>query len=261
MELLLRLHGKSQEHRFSGLQWSCNNEILLHEQRPAGEVSRKPVACNHPNNERVQSLEYDEYDMVVKENLGPRRVYLQLRREPSADNGRGSKCNNDSLDVWRICGCDGEASFQQGYSAKRAAGGWESTKWVVDPNTGMVVTESHDASGGTYAGGRTEFTYDSSLNLTQVRRKQTDTPNNTSTDLVTTYQYVPQLFNQLTSITDPMGNVTAMAIDPQGNTTSITRPTVTQPTSQSATETATYDVKGRITSSTDAEGRLTTFSY
>ena len=215
----------------------------------------------NPNNERVQSLEYDEYDMVVKENLGPGEYTFSYDASLQQTTVVDRSATTTLWTFGAFAVATEKRVFNKGIRPNAPLGGWELTKWVVDPNTGMVVTESHDASGGTYAGGRTEFTYDSSLNLTQVRRKQTDTPNNTSTDLVTTYQYVPQLFNQLTSITDPMGNVTAMAIDPQGNTTSITRPTVTQPTSQSATETATYDVKGRITSSTDAEGRLTTFSY
>ena len=52
-----------------------------------------------------------------------------------------------------------------------------------------------------------------------------------------------------------------MTVDSSGNTTAVSRPAVTQPTSQSIAETFAYDSYGRITSATDAESRVTNFVY
>ncbi len=209
----------------------------------------------NPNGERAQTLEYDEHDMVVREKLGDGEYFFSydtnLQQTTVIDRvGTKTRWTFGAFAV-----ATEKRIYNQGIRPNAPVGSWEDTKWEVDPNTGMVVTESY------YAGGRTEFIYDNKLNLTNVRRKLIDTATDSSTDLVTTYEYAVQKFNQLKGITDPMGNYTAMTIDLSGNTISTTRPTVTQPVSQTATEGATFDTRGRITSSTDSEGRLTTFTY
>ena len=55
--------------------------------------------------------------------------------------------------------------------------------------------------------------------------------------------------------------MTTYSVDPNGNTIAVTRPTVTQPSTQAITETLTYDGQGRCTSATDGSGRSVSLTY
>ena len=69
------------------------------------------------------------------------------------------------------------------------------------------------------------------------------------------------VYGQQTQYTDPKGQVTTYTLDTSGNTTQVTHPTVTSPSSQPITESFTYDSAGRITSATDGASRQVTFAY
>ncbi len=74
-----------------------------------------------------------------------------------------------------------------------------------------------------------------------------------ATNATTTFTYHPD-FNQVASITDPLGNITTMDYDTNGN--------LVKTTDAQNNETAmTYDAKGLLTSTTDAKGNITSYVY
>ena len=109
-------------------------------------------------------------------------------------------------------------------------------------------------------GNRIDYTYDNSLNLIEVRRKEADVPGHGATDIVQTWAYAGA-FNQATQYTDPQGNTTVYTVDGSGNTTQIAYPTVTSPANQTITETFTFDPQGRILTATDGTNRSVAFAY
>ena len=151
---------------------------------------------------------------------------------------------------------------------------------ATDP-TGQTTTLTHDAAHnnlitayqgagvcvvcGDRTGGDTSYTYDQFGN----RLTSTDALGHT-----TTYTYDLR-FNKVNSITDPLGNVTKLAYDGNGNLLSITdangNPTqlaydnfgeITQVTDPVGAKTlVAYDSFGNITSVTDALGHATQLSY
>ena len=109
-------------------------------------------------------------------------------------------------------------------------------------------------------GNRVDYTYDASLNLTEVRRRETTTPRRRLRPTSSTAGPYG-VFGQRSKYTDPLGNITTYTLDGRGTRRRSCYPTVTSPASQSITETFTYDTPGRITSATDGAGRTVTFTY
>ncbi len=211
---------------------------LIHVENAKGEV--------------VQTLEYDENDMVVKEALGPGEYTISY----DVPNKRTTVVDRAGNTTRWTFGSFAVPTEKKVYTKGLRTGEPTdfTTTYTVNATTGMTTAVVYPR------GNRTDYTYDSSLNLTEVRHRTTDTSTNSGTDLVTSYQYTGQ-YNQVSQVTDPKGNVTTMTVDSSGNTTAVSRPTVTQPTNQSIAETYAYDSYGRITSATDAESRVTNFVY
>jgi len=90
----------------------------------------------------------------------------------------------------------------------------------------------------------TRFEYDAAGNVTKI----TDPAGN-----VRTFEYEP-IFNKLTKITDPLGQITRFEYDAKGNLTATVDPT-------SARTTIAYNEFGQPVSTTDPLGNSTTFSY
>ncbi len=107
-------------------------------------------------------------------------------------------------------------------------------------------------------GNRLDLTYDGDSNITERRRKTTDTASTSGTDIVESYAYS---HNFLTSYTDALGNETTYTRDTPGNLTRIDFPDVTDPSSQSAYKTWTYNGYGQVTAATDEEGTEVDYSY
>jgi len=91
----------------------------------------------------------------------------------------------------------------------------------------------------------TSFTYDGRGNLLSTREQ--------AIGATTTFTYEP-VFNQVSSITDPNGNVTRVVYDSKGNPVTITD-------AQGNATTLTYDARGLLTTVTDALAHTTRFTY
>jgi YD repeat-containing protein len=103
-----------------------------------------------------------------------------------------------------------------------------------------------------------DVTYDSMGNLTSRRHREQDTSTNASTDILHQWGFTG---NFVTSHTDPLGNQWTYGRDSAGNLTSVTHPTVSNPASQSASESWTYNSKGQVTRYTNEEGKHLDISY
>jgi RHS repeat-associated protein len=122
------------------------------------------------------------------------------------------------------------------------------TTFTMDPNTnnlptGFTGSATCDACPNPSTGNVT-FTLDQNGNIL------------TSTDAlgnVTTYTYDPT-FNKVTSIKDPLGNVTAFTYDSHGNK-------LTRTDADGNITSFQYNSAGQVTQITDALGNKTTFSY
>ncbi len=210
------------------------------------------IHVENPGDEVVQTLKYNEHDMVVEEVRGDTSKIISY---DITNNQTTFVDHAGNTTRWTF---DANAMVTETKIYTKGLRTGEptafTTAYTIDSVSGFVKAVVYPR------GNRTDYTYDSSLNLTEVRHRTTDTSTNSGTDLVTSYQYTAQ-YNQMSQVTDPKGNVTSMTVDSSGNTTAVSRPAVTQPTSQSIAETFAYDSYGRITSATDAESRVTNFVY
>jgi len=111
-------------------------------------------------------------------------------------------------------------------------------------------------------GNRIDFTYDSKGNVTEVRRRITDTDTNAGTDLVESNEY-DATYNLRTSHTDANGNETTFTLDTNDKVVeTITYPTVTYlDPDQTVEETFTWTGTGLLDSVTDGEGKVTDYQY
>ena len=107
---------------------------------------------------------------------------------------------------------------------------------------------------------RIDFVWDSQHNLLSRRQKETDTSSSSTDDIVESWTYDASTSAVLTH-TDPRGNTTTYTVDAAGNRLTTTHPTVTQPASQMASTSATYNSAGQLLTRTDEEGTLTQLTY
>jgi len=128
------------------------------------------------------------------------------------------------------------------------------TTYSINATTGLVDAIVHPR------GNRMDYTYDASLNLVEIRHKETNTASNSASDIVHTWGF-GGAYNQQTQYTDPRGNTTIFTVDSAGNTTQVQHPTVTSPTTQQITESFTFDSQGRILTATDGTNRSVAFAY
>ena len=108
-------------------------------------------------------------------------------------------------------------------------------------------------------GNRIDFTFDLAGNLTNRRHRTTDTATNDPSDLVHAWTY--NAGNYMTGYTDPLGNAWTFGRDAAGNLTTVTHPTVTNPITQTASRTYTYNNFGQVVQLDDEEGNRTDYSY
>ena len=235
-------------------------------QHPNGRDHRYSYSRNHvdatladnlvyiwsPKGDIVQELEYDpDNDWVTKETVGPGSWTMSYDLPNSKTTAVDPSGNTT---IWTF---DSAGYVVQKEQLTKGLRSGEPTSYVTSYELGA---SSNMIEAVVYPrGNRVESVYDSQLNLLQITRKETNTTSSSSSDIVVTRQF--GLYSQMTQSTDPRGNVTTYTIDPSGNTTAISRPTVTSPASQTITETFTYDTAGRVTSATDGAGRKTDFTY
>ena len=106
-------------------------------------------------------------------------------------------------------------------------------------------------------GNRIDYTW-SNGNLTERRHRTANTGTNDSSDIVHAWTYSS---NFMATYTDPLGNVTEYTRNAAGDVTQIDFPDVTNPSSQTASKSFTYNGSGQLTQVTDEEGKVTTYSY
>ncbi|MCA9316687.1 MAG: hypothetical protein KDB73_14475 [Planctomycetes bacterium] len=232
---------------------------------PSGRTHRFAYTGNHataalrsnlrnvvsPKGDILQTLVYDADDLVVGERIGPGTFSM------SYDDTSGTvtvvdRSNNTTEYVF-----DADAILVSTEVFTKGLRSGEPSSYLTEytpGSSGLIETIVYPR------GNRVDLSYDSDLNLTEVRRKTTDTSSTSGTDIVTEYEYTGA-YSQRTKRTDPNGNVTTYTVDTDGNTTAINRPTITNPTSQTIQETFTFDSEGRILTATDGEGRVTEFQY
>jgi RHS repeat-associated protein len=99
----------------------------------------------------------------------------------------------------------------------------------------------------------TNYTYDSSNNMTSVSQQL-----DTNTTATTSYTY--NSFGEVLTMTDPLGNVTTNAYDAKGNLTSVTTPQPSSGVAASVTQFA-YNSLGELTQITDPLSHPTTLTY
>ncbi len=107
-------------------------------------------------------------------------------------------------------------------------------------------------------GNRIDFTVDGWGNLTQKRYRETDTSTNQASDIVHSWTYDD---NFVETYTNPEGATWTYGRDAYGNLTSVTHPTVTNPDTQPASETFTYNGYGQRLTHVDEEGLRTQYVY
>ena len=107
-------------------------------------------------------------------------------------------------------------------------------------------------------GNRVDWTWDGNDNLTERRRRTTDTDTDDASDIVDSWTYSN---NFVATYTDSLGNVTTYTRDGYGNVTNIDFPDVSYPSSQEADKDIEYNASGQVTEVTDEEGKITDYSY
>ena len=235
-------------------------------QQPSGRVHRYSYSANNattrladnlvhiwsPKGDVVQTLEYDAFDLVTKETVGPGSWDISYDLPNSQTtvvdpSGNTTRWTFDS---------EGYPTNKEQFTKGLRPGEPTSynTSYVIGPVSNLVEAVVYPR------GNRVEYTFDSLFNLLQVVRKETNTTGSSGSDIVVTSEFNAP-FNQRSKMTDPRGNVTTFTVDPNGNTTAVSRPTVSSPASQSIVETFTFDAQGRVTSATDGAGRKTDFIY
>ena len=234
-------------------------------QQPNGRTHRFSYSRNHatakladnlvhvwsPKGDIVQSLAYDDNDFVTKETVGPGAWAISYDL-PNSQTTTVDPSGNTVRWTFDSSGyLISEERFTKGLRPGEPTSFTKSYEYGAVSNLVEAVVHPR--------GNREEYAYSAVFDLLETRRKETNTPSSSSSDLVVTHQY--GAFSQRTQTTDERGNVTTFTLDANGNTTQITRPSVTSPAAQSVVETFTYDAQGRVLMATDGAGRVTTFSY
>ena len=126
-----------------------------------------------------------------------------------------------------------------------------------------TISRTYDGSGNILTktdelGRTTTYTYDSSGNVLSVSQ-----PDGNGNTLTTSYTYLVPIsggFNELLTVTDPLGNVTTNTYDGHGNLLTVTTPKPNSSTAASVTQFA-YNSLGELTSITDPLNHVTTLTY
>jgi YD repeat-containing protein len=206
-------------------------------------------AWNH-RGQKTQSLTYDADDLASGETIGNGSYTfsydLTANKRTVVDRGGDTT-------VWSF---DANAMVTKHERFTKGLRSGEPTSFVTNYSIG---SNGYPAYMVVPSGSRIDYTYDSSMNLTGVRRRATNTSTNSTNDLVTSLTY--GAYNQLATSTDALGRTTTITLDSMGNATAIARPTVTVPSTQTSTSSMTYDSLGRILTATDAESRAVAITY
>ncbi len=209
------------------------------------------IHCWNARGQIKQTLFYDNNDMVYQEDIGPGSYGFSYDVPNSVTTVTDQSGN---VVKWTFGMYAVPTKIEELTKGLRLG---EPTSYITTYTigaNGLPVTKVLPK------GNRVDMTYDASLNLTERRYKETNTPSNGPTDIVWQHQY-GGAFSQRTQTIDPRGNVTMFTVDGWGNTTQIQRPTVSSPATQNITENFSYDASGRVTSAADGEGRTVQFAY
>jgi len=209
------------------------------------------------------TLGYDEYDRLCSLEDGREHTVMEIDYTSSTYSAATITRDGNDIDwadgVGFVSRVDALGTVQRFHSTGRTV---TQHDFYIDSQAEYV--RSYRYNGDTMInmvnpeGDRIDYTRDGSDNLTEERHRTTDTDTNDSSDLVRTWTYgspVPLTY------TDPEGNEWSYGYDGAYNRTSVTHPTVTEPSSQSASTSTTYNGKGQIATYTNEEGLLTTYVY
>jgi len=209
------------------------------------------VHVGNARNQKAQTLYYGSSDLATRETIGWASYWINYMPGQQMTQVTDRSGN---VTEWTF-GTAAMPTKIEVFTRGLRAG--EPTSYVFT----QVVTSAGLPQQRVYPrGNRDDYIYDANLNLTEIRHKLTNTSSPSSTDLVSAWEYLGA-HSQVTKYTDPKGNITTYSVDTAGNTTQVTRPTVTSPATQTITEALVWDSRGRIVNATDGAGRLTTFTY
>ncbi|HET8796918.1 MAG TPA: DUF6531 domain-containing protein, partial [Thermoanaerobaculia bacterium] len=207
-----------------------------------------PLQSEQSAGGNVTAYGYDARGRLQTLSRGPVLTDLRERIETSYDTATGKK----SLE--RLLAFEGG----QWVEKKRESFAYDtdSRLQTVTHADGASMHYAYDSAGRlsgvrdeNHGAANTLYAYDSAGRLTEIRQTLSGAP---SGQVVTTYSY--DLHGNLTSVTDPNGNVTSYLYDDFGQLLSQTSPVT-------GTTTYVYDIAGQLTSVTDANAATTTRTY
>lgn len=204
------------------------------------DASGNMLTITDPRGIEYLQNQYDVNDMVSQQTLANGGVYQFSYTLDS--NGNVTQTNvTDPRGYLRIVTFDGDGYMN---SDTHAVGKPEVQAVTYNPQegTGLLL-------GMTDALNRqTTFAYDALANLTSITQLAS-----TSNPVTTTIGYTAQ-YNEVTTVTDPLGNTTTALYDTSGNLVSLSDPL-------GHTWAATYNGSGQPLTVTDPLGNETQFSY
>jgi len=204
-----------------------------------------PLTSQSDANGNVTAYEYDTRGRLTATSRGPTLSDLRERMETSYDSGTGLKTDDR---VYARSGASWVLKKSESYAYDTFArlttithADSTSVGYTYDPSSSVKTVRDEN-----HASANTTYTYDPAGRLATVAQTLG------AGSITTTYGY--DLHGNLTSVTDPNGNVTTYLYDDFGRM-------LRQVSPVSGTTTYTYDAAGNVTSSTDANGATTSRAY
>jgi RHS repeat-associated protein len=204
-----------------------------------------PLTSQTDANGNATAYEYNTRGRMTATSRGPSLSDLRERMETSYDAGTGLKTEDR---VYAKSGASWVLKKSESYAYDTFArltttthADSTSVGYTYDPSSSVKTVRDEN-----HASANTTYTYDPSRRLATVVQTLG------AGSITTTYSY--DFHGNLTSVTDPNGNVTTYLYDDFGRMLSQTSPVT-------GTTTYTYDTEGNLTSATDANGATTTRAY
>ncbi len=221
------------------------------------DLNHNLIRAKDPKGQVWLKNEYDEDDRVVKQYLGADYFTFSYSGSVTTVTDRAGNQRD-----WTVSG-NLPTSLKE-YSNRDVRSGdpayWETFFGHTSAGLRNKVVYPR--------GNRIDTTYDVTYgNVTEIRRRTTDTNTNDSSDIVETFAYDTSHYHLLTSHTDSRGNTTTYTIPNSGDlaykvVTAIDYPDVTYlDPDQETTVSFTWNSHGQLVTATDGEGKETEKIY